>query len=108
VLAAFAERNGVLNPRAVSAGVSIPLGLPFVGGPASLFLITLPFLSAVSCESYPAQSESNCEANQTERHSNGKREPIRAAYLHQHSGSEQASPAEEGDGRDAAWWIGSL
>jgi hypothetical protein len=108
VLAAFAERNGVLNPRAVSAGVSIPLGLPFVGGPASLFLITLPFLSAVSCESYPAQSESHCEANKTERHSNGKREPIRAAYLHQHSGSEQASPAEEGDGRDAAWWIGSL
>jgi hypothetical protein len=32
-LAAFAERNGVLNPRALSAGVSIPIGLPF-GGPS--------------------------------------------------------------------------
>jgi len=32
-LAAFAERTGVLNPRAVSAGASIPIGLPF-GGPS--------------------------------------------------------------------------
>jgi len=32
-LAAFAERTGVLNPRTVSAGASIPIGLPF-GGPS--------------------------------------------------------------------------
>jgi hypothetical protein len=33
-LAALAERNnGGLNPRAISGGVSIPLGLPF-GGPS--------------------------------------------------------------------------
>jgi len=32
-LAAFADRIGVLNPRALSAGASIPFGLPF-GGPS--------------------------------------------------------------------------
>ena len=32
-LAAFAERTGVLNPRTLSAGASIPIGLPF-GGPS--------------------------------------------------------------------------
>jgi hypothetical protein len=32
-LAAFAERSGVINPRALSGGVSVPIGLPF-GGPS--------------------------------------------------------------------------